>query len=134
VSNYNGAVAKTWILDTATKGTGASVVPLDRAQKPASPSGDKLYVPPKPRPKKPPEPKPRVPRRFKVVDVVTREVLAEHADTRRTLGVLRDVRSMVDVHVSVHDPETGTWRLLSLGEQRTLWDARDRVADVTEPG
>jgi hypothetical protein len=126
--NYPGCVGKTWILDTATKGTGASVVPLDRVQKaPAQRSGEGISVPPKPRPKPPPEPAPRRPRAFRVVDVLTRETLAEHADTRATLEVLRHVRSIVDVHVSVHDPETGGWRLLSLAEQRALWDARDRA-------
>jgi hypothetical protein len=122
-------VGKTWILDTATKGTGASVVPLDHVQKsPAERSGDAVYVPPERRPKPPPEPPPRHPRAFRVVDVLTRETLAEHAGTRATLEVLRHVRSIVDVHVSVHDPETGRWRLLSLAEQRALWDARDRAA------
>jgi hypothetical protein len=126
--NYHGGVGRTWILDTATKGTGASVVPLDHVQKaPAQRSGEAISVPPKPRPKPPPAPVPRRPRAFRVVDVLTRETLAEHADTRATLAVLRDVRSVVDVHVSVHDPETGGWRLLSLGEQRALWDARDRA-------
>ena len=127
-------VAKTWILDTATKGTGASVVPLDRVQKPPAPSGEKPYVPRKPRPKQRPEPEPRRPRQFKIVDVVTRETLAEHVDTRSALGVLRGVRSTVDVHVYVHEPATDTWRLLSLGEQRALWDARDRVAAASPPG
>jgi hypothetical protein len=122
-------VAKTWVLDTATKGTGASVVPLERVQKPREPSKDKVYVPPKPRPKQRAEPKPRLPRRFRVVDVVTRETLAEGVDLRSALALLREVRSIVDVHVSVHDPATASWRLLSLAEQRALWDARDRVAD-----
>jgi hypothetical protein len=31
---------------------------------------------------------------------------------------------MVDVHVSVLDPKTGAYRLLTLAEQRALWDAR----------
>jgi hypothetical protein len=59
-----------------------------------------------------------------VVDVVTRQTLADGADTRATLDVLRGVRSMVDVHVSVLDPKTDTYRLLTLAEQRALWDAR----------
>jgi hypothetical protein len=122
-------VGKTWVLDTATKGTGASIVPLDRVQKrPAERPGDRLYVPPVPAPKPQPEPPPRRPRAFRVIDVVTRKTLAEHTDTRATLEVLRDVRSIVDVHVSVHDPKNGTWRLLTLGEQRALWDARGAVA------
>ena len=122
-------MGKTWVLDTATKGTGASVVPLDRVQKrPAERSGDKLYVPPEPAPKAQSAPPPRRPRAFRVVDVVTRKTLAEHTDTRATLEVLRDVRSIVDVHVSVHVPETDGWRLLTIGEQRALWDARGAVA------
>jgi hypothetical protein len=45
------------------------------------------------------------------------------------LRVLRDdVRHNMDVHVYVHVPESDTWRLLSMGEQRALWDARDRAA------
>jgi hypothetical protein len=122
-------VGKTWVLDTATKGTGASVVPLDRVAKPSTDrAGDKLYVPPEPAPKPQPEPPPRRPRAFRVVDVVTRMTLAEHTGTRATLEVLQDVRSIVDVHVSVHVPETDSWRLLTLGEQRALWDARGAVA------
>jgi len=125
-------VGKTWVLDPATKGTGASVVPIDRVQKPpADRSGDTLYVPPERVPRPQPAPPPRRPRAFRVVDVVTRETLAEHADTRATLEVLRDVRSIVDVHVSVHDPGSGGWRLLTLGEQRALWDARGAIAPAS---
>jgi hypothetical protein len=121
-------VAKTWVLDTATKGTGASVVPLEHVQKRPGPSGEKFYVPPKRRPKRQPEPRPRPPRQFKIVDIVTRETLAEDVDTRTALGVLRDVRSSVDVNVYVHEPDTDAWRLLLLDEQRALWDARHSVA------
>jgi hypothetical protein len=122
-------VAKTWVLDTATKGTGASVVPIDRVEKPPAPSGEKVSVVRKPRRKPRPEQRRRRPRRFKIVDVVTRETLAEDVDVRATLGVLRGVRSHIDVHVYVHDPVAATWRLLLLSEQRALWDARDRIAD-----
>jgi len=121
-------VGKTWILDTGTKGTGASIRPLEQppeARPKASPA--KLYVPPAPRPKRAPEAAPRPPRQFKVVDVLTQETLAENADMRRTLGVLRGVRSSLDVHVHVLDHVTQTWRLLSMDEQRALWDARERV-------
>jgi hypothetical protein len=124
-------VAKTWILDTGTKGTGASIVPLERAQQPPKPSGEKLYVPPKPRPKPRPQPPPRRPRQFKIIDAVTRETLAEDVGTRDTLRLLRDVRKNIDVHVYVRDATTGAWRLLSLNEQRALWDARHRVADAS---
>jgi hypothetical protein len=117
-----------WVLDTATKGTGASVVPLEQAApKPGAKKDPPAYQPPKPRParpKPPPAPAPRQPRRFKVVDVVSGATLAEEADTRATLEVLRGLRSVVDVRVSVWDPRAADWRLLSLGEQRVLWDAR----------
>jgi hypothetical protein len=122
-------VAKTWVLDTATKGTGASIVPLDRIEKkPAERAAEQLYVPRTRAPKPDPAPAPRPPRAFRVVDVVTRQTLAERADMRATLEVLRGVRSNVDVHVSVYVPESDTWRLLSLAEQRALWEARDKVA------
>jgi hypothetical protein len=117
---------KVWVLDTDTKGTGARVVPLeDTLEKPA-PSREPFFLPVKRRPKPPEAPRPRPPRTFKVVDLMTREVLAEDADARETLGVLRDVRSVVDVRIHARDEE-GQWRLLTLGEQRALWDLRDRA-------
>jgi hypothetical protein len=123
-------VAKTWRLDTGTKGTGAHVVPLEGPAQGREPARDELSVVPLRRPPKPrPEPAPRAPRRFKIIDVVTRETLAEHVDTRTALRVLRDVRHNVDIQVYVSDPSAGAWRLLSLTEQRALWDARHRVAD-----
>jgi hypothetical protein len=122
------AVGKTYVLDTATKGTGASVVPLDRERAaPAERSSTEPIFPIRRLPPKPkPEPAPRAPRAFRVVDVVTRATLAEGIDTRATLELLRGLRSIVDVHISVHQPDSDTWRLLSLGEQRALWDARER--------
>jgi hypothetical protein len=115
---------KAWVLDTGTKGTGASIVPLDKPA--AGPAGKAAlpYVPPKraARPPKPPEP--RKPRKLKVVDVVTGEVLIEDADVRATLDVLGDVRSVVDVKISVWRPEKGSWRLLTLAEQKALWARR----------
>ena len=47
---------------------------------------------------------PRQPRVFKVIDVMTREVLAEDADARSTVAVLEDVPSIVDVTVYVGTP------------------------------
>jgi hypothetical protein len=126
-------VAKTWILDTGTKGTGASIRPLEdgpeRPQERPKAAPGNVYVPPKPRPRPKAEPAPRPPRRFKVVDILTQETLAENADLRATLGVLREARSNLDVHVHVLDHDTQRWRLLSLDEQRALWDARRRVDD-----
>ena len=115
-------MGRTWVLDTETKGTGAQMVPLDKVLEQPRPRQEPLFVPPRPKEPKPPEP--RAPRRFKVVDVATQAVLADGAGARETVGVLNDVRSTVDVHVSVWEPKAERWRLLTLDEQRLLWDRR----------
>ena len=63
-----------------------------------------------------------------MVDVVSRRVLADDVDARGTLDALRDVRSVVDVHISVWDPELERWRLLTLEEEQAIWAQRDRGA------
>lgn len=117
---------KVWILDTETKGTGANVVPLEKIQRRAPAEPERLYVPPKPRPKPAPEPAPREPHRFKVIDLMTREVLAEDVDARTTVDVLAGVRSIVDVNLYVWRPDRGDWRLLPLEDKRALWEFRSR--------
>jgi hypothetical protein len=119
-------MGKVWVLDTETKGTGAEVVPLEKVLERPAPSAEPFFVPPKPAPRAPEQPAPRAPRRFKVVDVLTHEVLAEDADPRATLYLLRRVRSSVDVEVFVWEPDDERWRLLTLGEQRALWELRER--------
>jgi hypothetical protein len=114
-------VSKVWVLDTSTKGTGASVVPLESTR--SAPAARPVVAPKKRRPKREPEPAPRLPRRFKVVDLVSTETLAEDTDMRATLDVLADVRSTVDVRIFVWNDEDDGWRLLTLPEQRALWDA-----------
>lgn len=118
-------MAKTWVLDTETKGTGANVVPLDKLKPAAEPSRDRFHVPRKhvPRPAGPPAPKP--PRAFKVVDLVSRQVLTEGADTRATVDVLKNVRSIVDVAVYAWQPAREKWRLLGIDELRLLWRYRE---------
>jgi hypothetical protein len=121
-------MAKRWVLETHTKGTGANIVPFDGEQEqPArarEPEPVFVHPPTKPRPPKPPAP--RVPRRFKVVDVTTREVLAEDASARAALSALRDVHSVTEVAVSLWSDKHGRYRLLTHGEQQALWDMRDR--------
>jgi hypothetical protein len=119
---------KVWVLETSTKGTGANVVPLERVLRSPSSSSTPVpvYVPPKPRPRPAPAPAPRQPRRFKVVDVVSRQVLAEDANARETVEVLNGVHSVVDVHVYVWEPGHERWRLLTIAEQAALWELRDR--------
>jgi hypothetical protein len=114
---------RVWVLDTETKGTGAEMVPLDKVRR--EPGSRPLVVPRKRRPKPPPEPpEPPAPRRFRVVDVATRELLADDVPARPTLETLRDVRSLVDVNVYVWEPKEDRWRLLTLAEQRLLWERR----------
>ena len=117
-------MSRTWILDTETKGTGAQMVPLDKVVQQPEPST--LFVPRKHRPKPPAEPAPRPRRRFKVVDLASRAVLAEDVDARATLDLLAGIRSSVDVNVSVWEPSTEAWRLLTLREKQMLWERRAR--------
>jgi hypothetical protein len=127
-------VGKVWILDTETKGTGANMVPLDRVlRKPGSDTVPGFSFP-KLRRLEEAESGPREPRRFKVVDVQTRQVLAEYADARTTIGVLEPVRSIVDVNVWVWQPERDRWRMLTMDELRALWEYRGQAsAAPTEP-
>jgi hypothetical protein len=119
---------KIWVLDTETKGTGANVVPLESTLRmPAAPAAP-FYVPPKraPRPPQPPEPRP--PRSFKLVDVTSGEVLAEDVDTRAAIAVLEGLGSVVDVRIYIWDDTTERWILLTLGEHKSLWDYRGKIA------
>jgi hypothetical protein len=120
-------MGRIWVLDTETKGTGAEMVPLDKVQRKPAPTNEPFFVPPKPEPRPPKPAEPRAPRRFRVVDVVTREVLADGAGARETVELLGGVRSTVDVTVSVWEPATERWRVLTLAEQRVLWDRRPGV-------
>lgn len=102
------------------------MVPLERVlRQPGSTAVEGFSFPPrKPRPDEPAEP---APREFKLVDVMTREVLAEGVDARAAVEALEGIRSIVDVLVYVRDPEKERWRLLDLDETRALWDFRGRV-------
>jgi hypothetical protein len=127
-------VGKVWILDTETKGTGANMVPLERVlRKPGSDPVPGFALPELKPPEAGPE-APRAPRQFKVVDVLTREVLAEGAGTRATVELLEQVRSIVDVTIWVWQPEAERWRMLSLEEARSLWQYRGRLPETAKPG
>ena len=111
----------TWVLRTDTKGTGASVVPLYSVQqRPAA--AEPLYVPPKPQPREPEPPKPRPPRRFRIIDVMTRQPIVDDVGAADAVRALGPVRSVVDVSVYVWQPERERWRLLTLPEQRAMFD------------
>jgi hypothetical protein len=124
-------VAKTWILDTDTKGTGAAMVPLEKALKDKRRRAQApVFVqrPPSEERRPQPEPEPRPAHRFKVVDVATREVLADGADARATVDLLRTIRSVVDVSIWVWEPKLDRYRLLTFGERKALWRLREAAA------
>jgi hypothetical protein len=116
-------MGRIWILDTETKGTGAEMVPLDTVLKKPRRDEPRLAAPKRKAPEATPA-APRQPRRFRVVDVATRAVLADDVGARAALRALHDVRSVVDVHVYVWEADDDRWRLLTLAEQRLLWERR----------
>ncbi len=120
----------TWVLHTETKGTGAQMVPLETVTKRAS-SPEPVFVP-----RQVPEPAqmpaaapPQTARRFRVVDVMTRQPIVEDGDAREAMSALVRVRSLIDVNVYVWQEERELWRLLSLAEQRAM---RDLAAAATQ--
>jgi hypothetical protein len=117
-------VGKIWVLDTETKGTGAEMVPLEKANRRSAGGGPRQVIAPKPKQRPEPAPAPRGPLRFKVVDVMTQLPLAEDADTRSTLEVLEGVRSIVDVRIYAWRPEDEDWKPLTFDEKKRLWNLR----------
>src|SRR3954466_6065976 len=120
-------MAKIWVLDTETKGTGANMVPLEDVRAKRTGEHEPVFVPPPRRQRAAEEPAPRRSPRFKVVDVMTAQTLAEGAIGRETLAVLNTMRTVVDVGVWFWDDETERWRVLTPAEQRALWDLRARI-------
>jgi hypothetical protein len=51
-------------------------------------------------------------------------VLAEDTDACATVRTLEGVRSVLDVRVYVWQPRAKKWRLLTMGEQKALWERR----------
>jgi hypothetical protein len=120
-----------WVLDTQTKGTGANMVPLEKVlRKPGSAGSVPGFAFRKPERRDPGDPPTRAPYRFRVTDVMTRQVLAEDVDARAAVEALEDVRSIVDVTVHVWEPEAERWRMLTFGETRALWDYRGKVEQL----
>jgi hypothetical protein len=115
-------MAKTWVLDTETKGTGARMVPLDSVTKRRSTTERVLVERTPSAPEKPSATEPRQPRRFRIVDVMTRQTIADDVNAREAVDALMDVRSNVDVTVSTWQRDRQRWRPLTLDEQRALWE------------
>jgi hypothetical protein len=114
-------MSKTWVLHTETKGTGAQMVPLERTGKRTS-ATEPVFVrrPGRADQPEPAAPEPKVPHRFRIIDVMTRQTLVDDALTREAVDALKGVRSLVDVNVYVWREDH--WRLLTLPEQRAMWD------------
>jgi hypothetical protein len=117
--------SKTWVLDTETKGTGAEMVPLERVLEDPSESGHSVIVVERKRRSEPPA-EPRGPRQFRVVDVMTKRVLADRADTRGVVDLLGGVRSVVDVDVYVWEDAAAKWQQLTQREKQMLWGLRSK--------
>ena len=117
-------MSRKWVLDTETKGTGAQMVPLEKAHAGGATRGPIVV-----REQEQPPPKPSAPagpRRYKVVDVLSRQVLAEDVDLRTAVTALEGARSVVDVNVYVWRDEDGAWFQLSQGDRGRLWALRGR--------
>ena len=106
------------------------MVPLERALRKPGPDTVRGFA--LPQLKAPPSDPADPPRRrtFKVVDGVTRQVLADGVDARGAVSALEHLRSFVDATVYVREVNGERWRLLTLGETRALWDHRGRVAQA----
>jgi hypothetical protein len=128
-------MGKIWILDTETKGTGAEMVPLERAlerrrsapREKRSKASRRSAAPARQAASDPGEDGiPREPSRFRVVSALSGQVLAEDASAREVVAALAGLRSLVDARVYVLEP--GGWRPLTMREQKLLREFRDRVA------
>jgi hypothetical protein len=127
-------MAKIWVLDTETKGTGAEMVPLERALrgKRSAPGREPIrVVKRKPDGTSADAPDADVaaptPRRFRLVNALSGEVVAGDAGVREIVGLMDGMRSVADARVYVWEPDAPGWRPLSLREQQLLLDrARER--------
>jgi len=119
-----------WVLDTETKGTGAEMVPLERLQERKRLKGERDAIrvigPERERSDGSQRKRePQRPRRFRIVDVRSRQRLLDDADLSRALEVLSGVTAIVDVNVYVREAGETRWRPLSMSERRTLWGFRE---------
>jgi hypothetical protein len=121
-------MAKTWVLDTETKGTGANMVPLEAVLRKAGAERglDTVSLAPArpPVPAAPPEAP--APLRFRVVDVLGGGELARDVGVQAAVRILEDMRTVLDARVYVWMEERRRWRLLTLEEHKLLWQFRGR--------
>jgi hypothetical protein len=113
-------MAKTWVLDTETKGTGAHIVPLkSRARDGREKELAIVQLERPPRPPQAPAEEPHT--RFRVIDVMSASVLGEDLDAEDAVHELANMRSALDARVYVRSYSDARWRLLSLADTRALW-------------
>jgi hypothetical protein len=124
------SVRKTWVLDTETKGTGAQMVPLEKVLQKPAPKPRRPVPRVKPAPLAADAVAPKQPSRFRVVDALTRQVLADGAGIGPTVDLLEELRSPVDVSIYAWQPKTEEWRPLSHREKMLLWGFRGRGRPV----
>jgi hypothetical protein len=120
-------MAKTWVLDTETKGTGAHVVPFEPTLKPARVEQELELVELDRPPRAAPPSGPPEPLRFKVVDVMSSQVLAEDVGAREAVQALEGLRSVLDARIFLWGAEKDRWLLLTLDEIKALWAFRGRL-------
>jgi hypothetical protein len=122
-------MAKTWVLDTETKGTGANMVPLEKLlRRGGEPRGlDTVKLGRAPDRAPAVEPAAPAPLRFRVVDVLSGTELGRDLSTRDALGELTDMRTALDARIYVWVPASQRWRLLTLAEHRLMWGFRDQL-------
>jgi hypothetical protein len=116
-------MAKTWILDTETKGTGAHMKPLEPARAKRDDERELALVTLE-RPPRPAREQPQPALRLKVVDVLGARTLGEDVDVREAVRLLGGVRSVLDVRVFVRAGAETKWRLIGRDELKTLWGFR----------
>lgn len=125
-------MAKTWVLDTETKGTGAHIAPLDGERQRPRERERELDLVTFERPSRAPsQPAPREPLKLKVVDVLGARVLGEEIGVREAVRLLEGMRSALDARIYVRAPDSGRWRLLSLDEVKALWRFRRETETET---
>jgi hypothetical protein len=123
-------MAKTWVLDTETKGTGAHMVPLEQTLRRGSDVRrlDTVTLKRATAPAAAPEPAEPAPLRFRIVDVPSGTELAHDVDARAAIEELAHLRSVLDARVYVWLPQAERWRLLTLDEHRLMWRFRNELS------
>jgi hypothetical protein len=120
-------VGKTWVLDTETKGTGAHMVPLEHTLNRADHVRGLELVDLGGPSREQPEAAPPERLRFKIVNVMSAQVLAEGVEAREAVRVLEGLGSLLDARIFLWAGRIGRWRLLSLDESKALWAFRGRL-------